>query len=341
MSLAFANCRNQEKFVILQAKIRRIMPLATDSLPDSLSFLESLTLPAAPTTARDSLLEVWHEKSLALKKETPGKVKEAAAMAAKSMARQEAAEKTANKQRVHISIQPRKPNEGMPGNARTDNSMATSALIAGLVVIFCLIAANLGKFRRVAGGYVEDLRSSRSRNNLFDDHTTNESYLTLLLALQYIIYVSILLFGYVAPHGLLLDNSQIAALGMVTLLVGAYYVFQLTAYSMIGYTFGIGSSPSANARMMSRNFIASQNLAGIALLIPAVTAFLYPTGSKAFALAGFAIYITARLVFVSKCFRIFYINFTSLLYFILYLCSLEIIPAMLIYDCACRVAGAI
>ena len=55
---------------------------------------------------------------------------------------------------------------------------------------------------------------------------------------------------------------------------------------------------------------------------------------------GVIIYISCRIVFICKGFRIFFNNLVSLLYFILYLCSVEIVPVILSFTGAiflCRV----
>ena len=44
------------------------------------------------------------------------------------------------------------------------------------------------------------------------------------------------------------------------------------------------------------------------------------------AATGIVLYIIARVIFICKGFIVFYDNFYSLLYFILYLCTLEIAP---------------
>ncbi|MGM9811684.1 MAG: DUF4271 domain-containing protein [Muribaculaceae bacterium] len=43
------------------------------------------------------------------------------------------------------------------------------------------------------------------------------------------------------------------------------------------------------------------------------------------------IYFVCRLIYIIKGFRIFFNNFTSIFYFILYLCSGEIIPLIAVY----------
>ncbi|MBR5727625.1 MAG: DUF4271 domain-containing protein, partial [Muribaculaceae bacterium] len=43
------------------------------------------------------------------------------------------------------------------------------------------------------------------------------------------------------------------------------------------------------------------------------------------------LYICARFIFIFKGIRIFYSNLLSILYFILYLCGVEIVPLIVIY----------
>ncbi|MCH5320108.1 MAG: DUF4271 domain-containing protein, partial [Paramuribaculum sp.] len=43
------------------------------------------------------------------------------------------------------------------------------------------------------------------------------------------------------------------------------------------------------------------------------------------------LYVLARIMFIVKGFRIFYTNSASIVYFILYLCSLEIVPVTIFF----------
>ncbi|MBP3590263.1 MAG: DUF4271 domain-containing protein, partial [Muribaculaceae bacterium] len=51
------------------------------------------------------------------------------------------------------------------------------------------------------------------------------------------------------------------------------------------------------------------------------------------------IYVSARLIFIIKGFKIFYNGFISLIYFILYLCTLEIVPLICIGGIALDIVG--
>ena len=87
-------------------------------------------------------------------------------------------------------------------------------------------------------------------------------------------------------------------------------------------------------RQWLRGFNASQSLAGLALIIPALLTIFYPDAARPTLIVAGCIYFLARVIFIAKGFRIFFTRITSLVYFILYLCTLEIIPVILVYQAA-------
>lgn len=105
-----------------------------------------------------------------------------------------------------------------------------------------------------------------------------------------------------------------------------YYLFQLCAYNAVGYAF----TDNEHRRAWIRAFNASQGLLGFALMPAAIVTVFYPVAAMAALWVALALYVVARFLFIVKGFRIFYENFGSLLYFILYLCTLEIIPPLII-----------
>ena len=60
----------------------------------------------------------------------------------------------------------------------------------------------------------------------------------------------------------------------------------------------------------------------------------YPSTTLWMLEIGLLVYFVARIMFIVKGIRIFYNKITSILYFILYLCTLEIIPLILVYKCS-------
>lgn len=105
------------------------------------------------------------------------------------------------------------------------------------------------------------------------------------------------------------------------------YDFQLTACNVVGYAF----TTDSGRRQWNKGFIASQALLGIVLTPVAAAALFFPEDSTMVFVVAAAAYIAARVTFIAKGFRLFYDNFLSLLYFILYFCTLEIAPVAALY----------
>ena len=127
-----------------------------------------------------------------------------------------------------------------------------------------------------------------------------------------------------AITSILTTFTQIVLLSSLALL---YYLWELAAYRTVGYVF----TDRFTARQWIKGFNASQALLGVALIIPALFVLFNPDAAGIVVPMGILLYIISRLIFIYKGFRLFYDNFGSLLYFILYLCSLEIIPIVILY----------
>lgn len=208
-----------------------------------------------------------------------------------------------------------------------DTSMIPDAtLIALLAGLFALICWNARHVARLAGSLKSDLLGTRRRSNVFDDHTASETRTLLMLVFLACLSEAIILSAYMQARLL----SSLAAMGVMTALTAGLYIFRLSSYATVGYTFTDGD----NLRQWTRAFNMTQGVLGVMLLIPALVALFNHGVSTGLFITTVAIYIVTRLFFIYKGFRIFYNGFSSLVYFILYLCALEIIPLIFIYNLA-------
>ncbi len=212
---------------------------------------------------------------------------------------------------------------GHQPHARLINPAGHSMVLGLLAILFvaCILAYSF--FGSTLGNFIQNLWSVRRRQNAFDEGSPGRRRIQLLLALQLAAYGGVLLYAYFSP-GPVVDASL--ALTHTLRLMGlaaAYYIFQLCAYSTVAYAFA--PDPSRGSQWLE-GFNASQGLAGLCLALPTLGMVFYPGASGVMLAAAAAIYIAARLVFIAKGFKIFYTGFTSLIYFILYLCTLEIVP---------------
>lgn len=205
-----------------------------------------------------------------------------------------------------------------------------SGILTILVLLFVFLALNVRNSRHMFSHFFDELGSLKDRNNAFDEHTSNETRLTLLLIGQFIVCAGILLYVTATVESRPDDIGIFTGVARTSGLMAAYYIFQLAAYNTVGYIF---TSSERRAAWIA-GFNASQSMLGLALIIPVLLAVFYPSADKAVIVIAATLYFIARLLFIVKGFRIFFINFSSLLYFILYLCALEIIPVLFVYKMA-------
>ena len=105
----------------------------------------------------------------------------------------------------------------------------------------------------------------------------------------------------------------------------------------MGYTF----SDKVGSKLWIDGFKSSQALLGLLLLPVLVLVMLYPSSGKLLLSVAATLYLVARLIFIYKGIRIFYGNLTSILYFILYLCAVEIVPLFIMMGVTLWISGTL
>lgn len=216
---------------------------------------------------------------------------------------------------------------GIRGEERPVTPGSDTGVLAMVVMLLVLVGLNMRHVRRLLRTVTQDLWSVRRRANAFDDHTAKESRTILILLLQLCCFEGILLYLWAGAPAEAVRARVFPPVGALAALAGAYFIFQLIACQIIGYTF----TDRVAAAQWRRGLNASSVLLGLSLTLPTLVSLFYPavTGAMLVMAAGF--FVLSRIAYIAKGFRIFYNNFPSLLYFILYLCSLEIIPLIIVY----------
>lgn len=202
-----------------------------------------------------------------------------------------------------------------PLQTNYSNSTALSGLLAAVLAVAALSANSL---RRTLKRYRRDLWSIRKRRNVFDDSKSVSLRAAVILAIIFCVFGGVVLYNIPVRPSHPTFSGAVIAMGVLA----GYYVAQLCAYSLIGYAF----TTPLGIRHWLRGFTASQAYAALGLVVPALLLINQPEWHNILITISLTIYFAFRIVFISKGFRIFYRNFESWLYFILYLCSVEIIP---------------
>lgn len=206
-----------------------------------------------------------------------------------------------------------------------------SMLATFIIVVIAAVTFSIGSFKRLIHTLPGDLWGIRQRENAFDNRTVGEMRTYLLIILLLCLSEGILMLTAAISSGAAIAPSHMFATTLyLSGLAAAYYMFQIVAYASVGYAF----TDKRMASQWLRGFNASQALMSMLLVIPALLTLIYQASASAVIPIAIAIYIGTRLVFIFKGFRIFFDNILSLLYFILYLCALEITPLCVVASLA-------
>lgn len=216
------------------------------------------------------------------------------------------------------------PRPDLPGN--------DYGIMALLMAVIIFLTVNCRHYDTFFKTFFSDLLKVRERDSIFNDHTLSETRITVAMIIALCLSEAILIYAAVG-HAFNHQFNIFIIIAAITLIAGVYYLWQLAAYATVGYLF----TARWLSRQWLRGFNASQTLLGITLLIPAIRVLFRPEYTAIFLTIAASLYFLARIIFICKGFKVFYQNSFSLIYFILYLCTLEIAPLLLI----CRGVGFI
>lgn len=204
-------------------------------------------------------------------------------------------------------------------------SSLLQAIIIALAAMVCWRARDLV---HLAGSLKVLLLGQRPSTNVFTgDYTAGERRTLLLL-----IVLACLAQGIILARCL---GCPTAAMSLkLTVGTTAVYIVQWCATQTLGYTF----TDDEQRLQWVRSLALAQGLTGLLLMLPAAVATAYSAATMA--TIAVAVIALARILFIVKGFRIFYDSVGSLVYFILYLCALEIVPPVALYATALQLTAA-
>ena len=208
-------------------------------------------------------------------------------------------------------------------------------LLAGMLAV----ALSYHKGYKYIENFFHYMFSTRRRENLFEDHTVNETGILTALIGNTCIVEGFLIFAAVrmlcpalAPA---LQANVFPHIAIYCGIAVLFYVGQWLVYKVLGYTF----SDKQGTKLWIDGFKATQAFLGLLLLPVLILLMLYPYHGKLLLSIAASLYFVARLVFIFKGFRIFYGNLSSILYFLLYLCAVEIVPLAILASVTYWISG--
>ena len=219
--------------------------------------------------------------------------------------------------------------QGTAPQARTHSPLHDTGSMGLMLLGAFLITISYKSGYKYIEHFFHNMFSTRKRENIFYDHTLSETRMMSALIFNTCIMQGLLLFygidRWVPSLSARLHEHVFLYVAGFTLLALVFYLLQIALYRLLGYVF----SDKTNTDLWLNGFKASQSLLGL-LLFPLVGIMLvFPSTINFMLAASIILYFSARIVFICKGFRIFFNNLPSTIYFILYLCSAEIVPPIL------------
>lgn len=218
--------------------------------------------------------------------------------------------------------------EGFEGIQKNENPSQNDGIFLILLCCFILVATS---FRRGIKLFSQPFSISKNNRNLTemaDSSTIIESRLRFILLAQTFAMEGIaftFLIHYLKPELTYIGYSK--EILCTTVLAILYYNLQQSAYRILGSIF---TEPGVTKQWIDNH--ASINLLLGIVLFPVIFCMIYLSGFLNIGLLLVTIsYILSRIIFIYKGIKIFLRDVYGILYFILYLCVLEIMPLFLIY----------
>lgn len=212
-----------------------------------------------------------------------------------------------------------------------------------VVLLLCFVAVSI-RFRN-NGKYIvsiwKDITEVRERRNIFDE-TVRETSFMVLLNILWIAEASILLGMLlmvpdsilpvsILPEGVLPGESPTDLFTMTVKgalpAVVIYTILMFFGYWVVGNVF----SDSVHTRMWVRGYGAMNSLVAVVLFPIVLLALCYPQQVPLMLIIAGILFVFAKILFFYKGFRIFFSQGSSWVLFLYYLCSLEIVPLILLY----------
>ena len=218
--------------------------------------------------------------------------------------------------------------KGLEGMQRTKDPAHDEGIFLILLCCFILVATSFRKGIKLFSLPFSTLKSNRNHADASDNATITESRLQFVLLAQTLILEGILLTFLI--HYLKPDLPYIGYFKEILCMTGItviYYNLQQSAYRILGFIF---SEPEVTRQWVKEH--SSINLLLGTVLFPIVFCMIYLSGFLNIGLLlGAICYILSRIIFIYKEIKIFLSDVYGILYFILYLCTLEIMPLFFIY----------
>lgn len=215
---------------------------------------------------------------------------------------------------------------GIPLTQNISNNDWIPLLIIGCFLLFVFtFRIYAPKIQEFTG----DLFNARPRSRYNEKTHFGISNVRIILLIQTFILEGISLY-LIFQHFVKGENSTesiLSTVGLFGLCSMLFYLVQYLIYQLVGYIF----LPKQYIITWINTLSAITIFRGVLFFVPVLITIYHTNALNLFMGIAFSVYILTRLLFVYKGLKIFFSGIHSLIFLILYLCTLEIAPLFVIY----------
>ena len=188
----------------------------------------------------------------------------------------------------------------------------------------------MGRWRRLLVSMLHHLFRQQERQSIFSQTINNEFLIKLILCVQTILMTSILtccIFSHAWNLSFETNAHFVRTLGGLTLIILLYFLYKVLTNFGVAFIFFQRES----VLLWNNLYFSIVSLSGIVLFIPALLIFYFPDMYYVCTYFSLFYFLFVELLAFYKIFKIFFLQKSSLLYFILYLCTQELLPLFFTY----------
>lgn len=219
---------------------------------------------------------------------------------------------------------------GIKGVLRHQTPGSNSWVSLILIVCFLVVAGSYRSSNKFIQYIISEIFDYKQRSSFYQKSTLNMVRLKVALLLMTFLIEGLALFVVYSNFAAIPAFAGIKLLGIIGLFSACfllYYLLQRSLYSVIAYTF----TNKVNAVLVNGALTGTTILLGILLFIPVLVSIYHTIPLNIFIFSTMSLYFVTRLLFIYKGVKIFFSDFYSLIYVVLYLCIFEIAPLLVIY----------
>lgn len=219
---------------------------------------------------------------------------------------------------------------GYEGLLRTSSAGEQDVVLLVLLLIFLWISAVAISGRNFFAQIGEGLFEEKLRGNFATSSVVEKLRLRSALLAQTFVLSGVILSGYIEVNSMGWGHLAYAKeLNILVLSVGAllFFLSQWLLYRLLGYVFDL----TMRWRIWLESFVVITCYTGVLLLPFVLLQIFYPPLYEDIGSIIAVIYLIGRIIFIYNGVKIFFADVYSIFYFILYLCTVEIIPLVLLY----------